>query len=89
MLGEVAVAAALVPQHRAVSLDEEVAVAARDDLDLDVGDALPNGGGQTGRLRFVVSDYAVFDRHVHARKSGARTGQRQCRIGTRGQQPWP
>ena len=70
MCGERAFTIALVPQQAAGGLDDEVALAAPDQFDIDFGAGFPDCGGQTGRLGFVVSDHAVFDRHLHGRKSG-------------------
>jgi hypothetical protein len=61
----VAVLGALVPQHLAAGLDDEVAAAARTRLDLGLGVPPPDLRGQTGRSRLVVSNDAVLDRDVH------------------------
>ena len=66
-LGKAILAVALVPQSLAGVLDEEVAPAARLAVDGRSGVCGSNRGGQTGRLGFVVSNDAVFDRDVHPR----------------------
>ena len=48
-----------------VDRDLEDPAAALDQLDLDVGEGLPELGGQTDRLGAVVSLDAVLDRDVH------------------------
>ena len=55
----------LVPQLPAIGDDDEVTAGAADQLDLGVGELLADVGGQTGRLRLVVSGSAVFDADVH------------------------
>jgi hypothetical protein len=45
--------------------DFEYSAAARDHLDLDVGQRCFELGGQTGRLGLVVSNGAVFDADDH------------------------
>lgn len=49
----------------AIHDDLEYAAAARDHLDLDAVQLRFQLGGQTGRLRLVVSNRAVFDRDFH------------------------
>jgi hypothetical protein len=74
MLGEVAaVFAPFVPQQARACLHHKVTLAAGAQLDLGLW--VPGGdrGGQTGRLRLVVSNDAVVDRDVHA--------VHQCRTG--------
>lgn len=68
----------LVPQLLAVDGDDEVTLAARFELDLGVGEGLPDLGAQTGRPRQVVSNHAVLDAHVHGAKGRPRPrrGQR-------------
>ena len=66
VLGELVISLPLVPQDFPVTLDDEVALAAGDRLDFGRTSVLLDGGGQTGRARFVVSNYAVLDGDVHA-----------------------
>ncbi len=64
-LGELVFHLPLVPELHAVGGDDEVAPAPLDQIDLAVCKRLADGSAQTGRPRLVVSDNAVFDRHVH------------------------
>ena len=66
MLGEASVGVrVLVPELATVSCDDEIALAAGLFVDGCAGVRGFDGGGQTGRRRQVVSNYAVFDRDVH------------------------
>ena len=65
MLGKLIPHLALVPEHAAVRMDDEVATTSLDELDLCIGELLADRRGQTGRLGFVVSLHAVGDRNVH------------------------
>lgn len=65
MLGELVVHLALVPELVAVGDDDEVAASAADEVEGGAGEFGTNRGGQTGRLRFVVSLNAVFDADFH------------------------
>ena len=56
----------LVPQLDPVGLNDEIAAAAADEVDLGGWMLLLNCSGQTDRLGFVASNYTVFDRDVHA-----------------------
>ncbi len=64
-LGELVSHLLLVPELHAVGNHDEVAPAPLDQIDLAVCEGLADGSAQTGRPWFVVSDNAVFDRHVH------------------------
>jgi SAM-dependent methyltransferase len=79
--GKAAFAAALVPQQPAVGLDPEVTLAAGDRHDLQPRHCAFEGGGQTGRAGQVVSDDAVFDRHVHAASVAPAAGGPHASIG--------
>ncbi len=65
MLRELVAHLALVPEFLAVGDDDEVAAAAADQLHLGAWKLLADVGGQTGRLRRVVSSHAVLDADVH------------------------
>ncbi len=65
MLGKLVAHLPLVPQLPALGDDDEVTATAADQLELRVGELLAGVGGQTGRLRLVVSGSAVFDADVH------------------------
>jgi hypothetical protein len=70
VLRKAAVGTVLVPQLLdlavAVELDDVVAAASVEELDVDVVEVLLDVSGQTGRARAVASNHAVFDRHAHA-----------------------
>jgi len=55
--------------ERTVDGDLEATAAALDLVDGDPGEGLGEFGGQTGRLRGVVSLHAEFDRDVQLRSS--------------------
>lgn len=55
----------LVPEDPAIGADDEVAAAALDEVDGEVGEVLLDGGGQTGRAGPVASEHAVFDCELH------------------------
>lgn len=57
----------LVPELLAVGDDDEVAAVTLDEADLRVRMSLFDPGGQTGRLRSVVSTHAVLDADLHGR----------------------
>ena len=65
MRGEAAIAASLVPKTLAVDGHDEITAPALDEFDLGIAMSVLNAGGQTGRLRTVVSHHAVFDTDFH------------------------
>lgn len=67
MLGKDA-ALAFVPKSDAVRNDKEIAATSRDHRDLGAWKCFLDSGNQTGRARFVVSNYAVFNGDVHGTK---------------------
>ncbi len=72
VLREAMFAPAFVPHDLAVHLHEEIAAATGHLVDVYVRAGAPDRGGQTDRLRQVVSNDAVLDRHVHGGESRPR-----------------
>jgi hypothetical protein len=76
--------------ERAVDRNLECAALRLDELDLGIGESALDLGGQTDRLRQVVSLDAVLDRDLHRRASifarqrrgrnGLREGYRKCQL---------
>jgi hypothetical protein len=60
----------LVPNLLTIDSDDEVTLAAGDLVDFRAGVNGFDCSGQTGRRGQVVSNFAVFDLHVHAHSLG-------------------